>query len=223
MKSIFFLGILILLSSCIGDDFIDDQIDPVLKIKNPVDTLAIDSSYQFEYSYLNNIGLPEMVEVEWTSSANDIIEISSQGLARAVNSGKATISVEHQGGSSILMDEKEIVVGDRTVGSNTERTGTVNTTSSYKLTGEFVLSQGEGDEIILEFGEDYEASTALPGLYVYLSNNPNTISNAFEIQAVEVFKGAHNYTIKGVELNQYKYVLYFCKPFNVKVGHGEME
>ena len=43
-----------------------------------------------------------------------------------------------------------------------------------------------------------------------------------EIGEVKVFKGAHRYTIGGdIALNQYKYLLYYCKPFNVKVGDGE--
>ena len=42
-----------------------------------------------------------------------------------------------------------------------------------------------------------------------------------EIGAVEVFKGAHSYILEGdIPLNQYDYLLYYCKPFNVKVGDG---
>ncbi|MEM9549152.1 MAG: hypothetical protein AAGA77_24405, partial [Bacteroidota bacterium] len=62
----------------------------------------------------------------------------------------------------------------------------------------------------------------LPGLYVYLTNNRNTTANALEIGAVEVFNGAHTYTVEDVGINDYKFLLYFCKPFNVKVGDGEI-
>ena len=67
------------------------------------------------------------------------------------------------------------------------------------------------------------ADDGLPGLYVYLSNNPNSVSGALEIGPVEVFEGAHDYTISGLDITTYAYVLYFCKPFNVKVGHGDIE
>ena len=73
-----------------------------------------------------------------------------------------------------------------------------------------------------EFGDDYQASTSLPGLYVYLTNNPATANNAFEIGRVEIFNGAHSYRISGVGLNEYDYLLYWCKPFSVKVGDGEI-
>jgi len=60
-------------------------------------------------------------------------------------------------------------------------------------------------------------------LYVYLTNNPSTTAGALEIGKVTVFEGTHIYTIEGdIPLNQYNYLLYFCKPFNVKVGDGEI-
>lgn len=69
---------------------------------------------------------------------------------------------------------------------------------------------------------NYRASTSLPGLYVYLSNNPNSINGAKEIGRVRIFNGAHNYQISNTGINDYKYILYWCKPFSVKVGHGEI-
>ena len=212
-----------MVSSCIGDDFIDDEVEPVIRITNPIDSIAVDSSYQFEYSYLNNVGVAEDVEVNWTSLDEDIIQINSNGLATAINPGSTVVQLEYSNGTLLIQDENQIGVGMRTVTTNTGRSGIVSTTSSYVLKGEFTLTQLPDNEIALAFGEDYEASTALPGLFVYLSNNPNTTANAHEIQAVEVFKGAHTYIIKDVALNEYSYVLYFCKPFNVKVGDGKIE
>jgi len=71
----------------------------------------------------------------------------------------------------------------------------------------------------LDIAGNYEASTALPGLYVYLSNNPNSTSGSYEIGEVTVFNGAHSYTLpSSVDISDYKYILYWFKPFNVKVG-----
>ena len=70
---------------------------------------------------------------------------------------------------------------------------------------------------------DLDGATSLPGLYVYLTNNPSTVNNAYEIGRVETFNGAHSYRISGVGLNEYDYLLYWCKPFSVKVGDGEIK
>ncbi len=213
---------MLMLGACIGDDFVDDRVDPVLRITNSIDSLAIDSSYQFEFSYLNNVGQEEQIAAVWTSGSEEIISITDTGFATALAAGSSEIqaSYEYEGGRAI--DIIQVSVGGNTVETEiTGKKGTVQTTSSYKLQGDFTLAE-VGSDLQLNFGSDYEASTALPGLFVYLSNNPNTTADALEIQAVEVFAGAHSYTIPNVGIEDYRYVLYFCKPFNVKVGHGEI-
>ena len=89
------------------------------------------------------------------------------------------------------------------------------------MTGHFTLSVND-DKLLIDIQDDYRASTALPGLFVYLTNNPNTTVGALEIGAVQVFSGAHSYELENVDINDYNYLLYFCKPFNVKVGDGEI-
>lgn len=223
MKQLFLsLAILVfLLSSCIKDDFIMDTVEPVLRITSSVDTIALNSSFSFDFQYLNNIGQEEPVNATWQSSNPDIISIDGQGTAEALQLGSSTISVSYSDGENTLTDAREVHVGNNTVMSVLERSGTIQTTSSYRLTGDFTLRE-EGDGVILEFGNDYEASSSLPGLYVYLTNNPNTTANAVEIGAVQVFSGQHAYQVPDVGINDYNYVLYFCKPFNVKVGDGEI-
>ena len=39
---------------------------------------------------------------------------------------------------------------------------------------------------------------------------------------VNIFDGAHEYTFTGADIFEYDYLLYYCKPFNVKVGDGEI-
>ena len=216
------MGLALSLSSCIGDDFVMDTIDAVLRITSTVDTLAKDSSYQFGHLYLNNVGNQEPVDATWSSSDASVISITPQGLATGIDSGSAHISVLYDDAGLMLSDSVLVHVGERTVVSSPPvRTGTVQTTSTYLLEGDFTLSE-DGPNIVLEFTDNYRASTALPGLYVYLSNNAATVANALEIGAVQVFNGAHSYTIPGVTIDEYRYVLYFCKPFNVKVGDGEI-
>ncbi|MCR9287286.1 MAG: hypothetical protein NXI23_07895 [Bacteroidetes bacterium] len=224
MKNITLLSCLMIiaLSSCIKDDFINDTIDPVLRITNPIDTIAESTTFQFEAMYLNNVGLEEVITQTWQSSQPNVIQISNDGLAEALQPGSSVISVEYTDGSNTLRDEIEVHVGETTIVVSTDKIGSIATTSSYKLTGDFSLKE-DGSDLILEFANNYEASTALPGLYVYLTNNNTTTSNALEIGKVATFSGAHSYTIPNTGINDFKYVLYFCKPFNVKVGDGEIQ
>ncbi|MDY8136568.1 hypothetical protein [Aquimarina sp. 2201CG5-10] len=211
--------------SCIGEDIIDDQVDPVLRINNPLESLAIGETHQFEATYLNNIGQEENVDLIWSSSDEAIISIDAMGLASALEEGEAIITVSTLDNSITSVANSTLQITDETIVDNQSRTGTIITTSSYTLTGEFVLENIPNEDIIrLSISDNYAASSSLPGLYVYFTNNPNTINGAYEIGPVTVFNGAHTFDISNqdVQLNQYSYLLYWCKPFSVKVGEGKI-
>jgi hypothetical protein len=211
------------LIGCIGDDFVDDEIDPVIKISNPIAQIELGTTHQFEYNYFNNIGQKENItDAVWTSSDETKLSIDPSGLASAIEEGFCMIKIERNGTSGLVMDAIEVEVIDMPVDDPDEtKSGTIQTTSSYVLTGDFTIIKEE-DNLKISFADNYEASTALPGLYVYLSNNPSTIAGAFEIGAVTVFSGIHDYTVPNVGINDFQYLLYFCKPFNVKVGDGKI-
>jgi len=222
MKYSFFLILLmgLLFTSCIGDDIINDRVDTRLLIDNPLDTLEFGGTYQFNSIYLNNVGQAEELEVNWITSNPLIVSIDSSGMVTALDSGTVTITVSGEDAEgNALSDEDTFVVGESTVATSFNRTGVVSTTSSYDLSGAFKLEK-VGTGVRLEFFDDYNASSSLPGLYIYLTNNPTTTSGALEIGAVTVFSGAHSYDIADVGLNDFSHVLYFCKPFNAKVGDG---
>lgn len=218
------LFLCLLFGSCIGDDIIMDRVSTQVRLVNPIDTLGLGESYQFELLYFNNIGSEEIPPVlNWTSSAPAVVAIDDQGLATALAEGQSTLTAE------VISDEGEtatahldLIVGTNTVTTGSSRSGSLRTTSSYLLTGDFALDETP-DGVILSFADNYSASTALPGLYIYLTNNPNTIDNALEIGRVEIFKGEHQYELKNVGLSDFSHVLYFCKPFRVKVGDGAFE
>ncbi|MEZ5041928.1 MAG: Ig-like domain-containing protein [Saprospiraceae bacterium] len=218
--------LLLQLSSCIGDDIIADEVPERLQISTKIDSLKLGDSYQFEVMFFNNIGQLEDRLVTWTSSNANIISIDQNGLATANMMGTARLTASvNIPDKAPVEDAFDVVVADQTteVEEMTNRSGTIKTTSSYLLKGDFELFE-ENNKLILAFQDNYEASTALPGLYVYLTNNPTTTTGAYEIGAVATFKGAHAYELPiTVGLNTYKYVLYFCKPFRVKVGDGEIK
>ena len=213
--------VMLTLNSCIGDDIIEDRVDPVVRISNAIDTIENGTSYQFEASFFDQVGKEKMIDLNWSTSDGNNISISETGLATALQTGSSLISVDGLAPSGEqVSDEILVTVGDETVVSTSERIGTLQTTSSYELMGDFVLKE-EGGILKLSFSDNYKASTALPGLYIYLTNNPTTNSGAYEIGAVTDFEGAHSYELpNSISLTDYEYVLYFCKPFNVKVGDG---
>lgn len=174
---------------------------------------AIDNSLTGLYVYLSNspsqlTGAVEVGEVTVFSGAHQY-EVPGVGLLDYAYLVYAIKSNQNILGSGEVVDDEVV----------TMKFGELQTSSSYLLLGDFTLTQ-DGADLLLEFADNYDADTGLPGLFVYLSNSTTTNANAIEIQAVQVFSGAHSYTIPNININDYQYVLYFCKPFNQRVGHG---
>ncbi|MEM7104782.1 MAG: DM13 domain-containing protein [Bacteroidota bacterium] len=224
MKFICLLLTGMLLTGCIGDDIIFDTVEETVRISNPIDSLQVGDTFQFTASYLNNIGVEENQTILWSSSDPSKASIAEDGTATGIELGQTQIIARVELPTKTVADSMLLNISNTTTTppAVTERSGSIVTTSSYLLQGDFTLREDNGD-LILEFDSNYAASSALPGLYVYLTNNPNTNNNAFEIGEVTTFSGAHSYIISGIELNQYDYLLYYCKPFSVKVGDGDIE
>jgi len=220
---LFGIGIFFSLNGCIKDDVVQDRIDPTIRITNPLDTIGINATYQFETEYLNSAGQKENVNVIWESSDTTVISIDVNGLARGNFLGSDAMITLKTLTSPSATTIVNIPVVTRTVASQvTNRTTTLNSTSIYTLGGNAVLENNNGT-VTLTLSSNYFADTSLPGLYVYLSNSTNTNAGALEIGAVTTFNGAHSYTLpSGTDINAYQHVLYFCKPFGQRVGHGTL-
>ena len=215
----------LLLASCIGDDIIFDTVQEEVRILNPIDSLGVGDTYQFEASFINQVGQMEDQTIDWSSSDPSLLSIDATGLATGLERGAVELqaSVERSGQDPVVQT-MPLIIGDNTSANTNQRSGTIRTTSSYVLEGDFVVKKQSDGSLILEVADNYAASEALPGLYLYLTNNPATNNGALEIGEVKVFKGAHTYQLPGeVELNTYSHLLYYCKPFSVKVGDGEMK
>lgn len=225
MKNIHLLSLLILLFtySCVGDDFIDDEVEPTLRITNTLKSIVQDTSLQLAYSFTNNIGLPEELETTWESTEDEIADVDAEGTLTSYTKGNTIISLSVTYQGEVLVDTFHLTVSEKTIEnpSSDSRTGELEASSFYDLEGTFTLSK-EDDNVTLRLDSDYKADTGLPGLYVYLSNNPNSINGAYMIGAVQTFTGEHSYDLGDIDLFEYSHVLYFCKPFNVKVGDGSL-
>ena len=221
----FLLALFIFFSSCIGDDIVMDAIEERLSFSTTITSLKLGESFQLEAKYFDNIGMEQTANISWESSNPAIISVDDKGLITALALGSASISAttEVVAGNILQADMLIDVTEDETTTTNNIRIGELQTTSSYVLEGGFSL-EVENGQLILKLSDDYRASSSLPGLYVYLTNNPSTNNNALEISEVSVFSGAHTYEVPGnPALDTYNYVLYYCKPFGVKVGDGEIQ
>jgi len=222
MKKVFLSVFVVVtaLTSCIKEDILDDFVPPVLRINNPVDTIGADGTYQLDVSYFNSVGmLDETIPVWWSSSDESIATISDDGLITPVTSGEFTVKIEVQEDDAVWVESKDINIGESTVVTKQVKTGEIITTSSYVLTGNFIVEE-DGDDLLISIDETYETTSVLPLLVLYLTNNASTTNGALEVAPVTVFSGAHTYRVPNVGINDYSHLLYFCKPFNVKVGEG---
>ena len=214
------LAAALVLTACIGTDFIDNSQPRELRLVALPDTAALGDTVALAATYFNEVGIEEALAVEWSSADAAVFRIAGDGQRGiAVAAGTTTVTAEVSAGGETVAESFPVHVGAETVAAVQAYGGRAATTSSYPLSGDFTLTE-EGGDLVLAFGDDYTADTRLPGLYVYLTNNPSTNVGAREIAKVTTFSGAHSYRIPGAAATDYSHVLYFCKPFSVKVGDG---
>ena len=216
-----------IIQSCIENDIIDDKIEEKLSINNEIEKLTLNTTHQYTTKYTNNVGEVTIPSVTWTSSNPTILSVSNTGLITGLTEGESTISAKvTTSEGKVVMTENKVTVTTEIIdnGSLKEKSGVIRTTSSYALKGNFTIKEiANTNDLELSIDATYQASSSLPGLYLYLTNNPNTVSGAKEIAKVNVFNGAHTYIIRDTKINDFNHLLYWCKPFSVKVGDGEIK
>ena len=154
-----------------------------------------------------------------TSDINTSTIDSGTTTSTLTDASTTTTTVSDTSSTTTDTDSTPTVDDDVIVTAPQSYQGTIRTTSSYELTGSYEYGLNDAGQLVLDIGDDYVASTAIPRLFVYLSNNPNSPSGAYEIAEVTVFSGAHSYVLpSSIDISDYKYILYWCKPFIVKVG-----
>ena len=216
----------VVLSNCIGTDIVEDFVEPRVSVANKIEVMIVNDQYQFEAMYFDNTGVNRSANFSWTSSNQGVLQIDANGLATALSPGNSTItamanetmeSFEVEVLDPALVDEDSVRMVQSMEG---DRVAALKTVSSYQLEGTAILRNQEGINLIL--ADDFETTDALPGLYLYLTNNTASIANALELGEVSSASGTQEYQLPvGVGLNDYSHVLFYCKPFRVAVGEGE--
>ena len=226
-QALLFATAFLLFFSCVETDYKNDRTDPKIFISDPLLELKKGGvEYPYEIDYFNYVGKQvENPKISWTSSDPAVLEITEDGLATGIDFGTATVKATLITSEETLtiISNDEVIVSTATLKESLEFVGEITSTTSYLLKGSYSLVALDDGGVKLSLGEDYEADTNLPGLYVYLGNNPKSIADAHEIGPVTVFQGAHFYDLPTLDLYDYNYILYWCKPFGVKVGEGQIK
>ena len=96
MKNYFFF-IVPVLTSCVGEDVIDDAVEPKVVITNPINSIQVGEGYTFTFNFFDNVGMDTIPDfIEWTSSNDTIATIDEKGTLMTLNAGMVDITVEAQ-------------------------------------------------------------------------------------------------------------------------------
>ncbi len=150
-------------------------------------------------------------EIEWESGDASVIEIN-EGVIKALAKGKSTISAASEGISSqpLIIEVSEVAL----------REGSFEGAAGHKAEGNAILTMTNSG-VQLELSDDFSADNG-PGLYLYLSNQPNNVDAGVEIAPLAKLTGSSSYGIEGVSLADFNYVIIYCKPFKVVVGRAQL-
>jgi uncharacterized protein YjdB len=188
----------------------------MVNITAPATTVSIGNTLQLVANAQNiNGDNVNSTNYTWSSDNASIATVSASGLVTAVANGVANITATTDGVSS---QKFEI-----TVGNGNQLTGVFNGRGSYNVSGNVTLKSTSNNNLELTLSSNF-ASSAGPGLHVYLSNSGTSASGGLEIAPLRKTSGSDTYLVTGgVNLDQYKYVLIYCKPFTVIFGVAELQ
>ncbi|MEN8765515.1 MAG: hypothetical protein ACN4EF_04830 [Wenyingzhuangia sp.] len=217
------------LSSCIGEDIVNDSVPEQLRIVSNLHQLRVGDVVKLEASYFNRVGEKEDKRVLWESSDSIVISIDTITTSlTAASEGIATVIAKTSGMSEVLSDQYHVAVlpekEEVLVLPELTKVGTFAKVSSYASAGDFEVKKTSSG-IQIHLASNYVADQSLPGFALFLTNNPNSLANALQIDAYDDEDGAHYkgsfiYSIDDLGLNDYSYLVQWCRPYSILVGQA---
>ncbi len=148
----------------------------------------------------------------WASEDELVATVDDSGLLVGQADGIVIISATTSGVTGSIM----IAVGEAN-----SRSGNFSGLNGYSVSGGVSLVE-TNNEIVLVLEDNFSASNG-PGLFIYLSNNANNVTGGYEIGPLANNSGMDTYSLGSeVSLDQYNYVLIWCKPFGVGFGTAQL-
>lgn len=155
------------------------------------------------------------LQLEWSSSNNDVATVTQEGSVTAVADGEVRIIASSDDATGFI----DLTVADV---SSLTRTAEFRGLSGYDASGDVVLEVGNNGKITLKMSSNFMAQNG-PGLYVYLSNDGGNISGGVELDKLKSTSGSQEYDVPiNVTLKQYDHIVLYCKPFGVGFGTAKL-
>lgn len=150
-------------------------------------------------------------EVFWLSGNPAVAAVADNGEVEAFAVGQTSITASID---SISSQPYLIEVIDGSV-----RTGSFEGAAGHKASGTAMLSADGAGGVQLMLSDDFEADNG-PGLYLYLSDSPSNVNGGVEIAPLTQLNGPSAYTVPNTSLQDFDYVIIYCKPFKIVVGRA---
>ena len=143
----------------------------------------------------------------WNSSDTSIVSVNSAGMVMGKNHGTAMVSASANGITSAPVMVQVIKLG----------------TFSGSGSGGMAILKIENNILKLETSATFFSNTGAPDLRIYLTNNSGNINGALEVSTLNQRSGAQTWNIAApTTINQYRYVLIWCKQFGGAYGVADM-
>ncbi len=100
------LGLVVLgitTSGCIGTDFLEESVElfePRVEVSPAVEAIEINEQIQYQATYFDSTAMPQPATFVWSSTNEDVVQVSQDGSATGVGPGQARITAETRGISS---------------------------------------------------------------------------------------------------------------------------
>ncbi|NJB83014.1 Ig-like domain-containing protein [Wenyingzhuangia aestuarii] len=230
-KILFSLLLVLSSTSCIKEDIINDAVPEEVRIITNTSTIREGDVIILKASYFNEVAQIETRTLTWETTNPAVLSVDNlTSNITGVAEGIATITVKVNGNNGELSDSRTITVlkaGEpipEPTPSDGEKKGSLQKTSSYVSSGDFTIVETSSG-IRIDVADNYRADTTLPGFAMFLTNNPNSLTNAYQVDAFDDADGAHytgafSFTVDGVGINDYRYLVHWCRPFTIQVGEA---
>jgi len=184
-----------------------------VEISASVTNIEVGGSLQFDAIVKNSNGTPiSGNSVSWQSSDVSVLSVNSTGLAAANEVGSSVVTASV---NQVQSNEISVLVNQA---MTTSRMGTFQGRNNYRVSGTVVLSAQNNTQLQLDFSNF--SSQNGPGLYVYLSNSLN---GGIELEALNQRSGSFSILLPAnITIDDYDFVLIWCKPFGVPFGSAQL-
>lgn len=220
MKPLLTLSLLLtlLMSNCIGTDYLDDPIvDERIELNTSSEDLLVGETVVLSAIYFNQYGLEEEVSLVWTSSDEAIVTVDANGLVAAVSGGQAEIRASYDGTESdpvtIVVVADLMTVSSVTIAEVTSQTIAIGeaiqfSASSFNINGDPLsgdVNWNSSNTMIISIDQNGLAlalangSSDITAIIDGVSSNPVTITVG-SLSKMGTFQGASGYKAVGTAI-----------------------